>query len=249
MKETYLIQVFDEFKLKLTYNDDMKKCDEDVIKQFRRRKSKKLIVRRKWIEKNTFDWKETQQNAFDKVKFAISNNAMAEADSKLQYHLFIDVNHTTIKKCLFQFHDTKSRIEATFKLFSNERINFFMSFRLQDAETRYLNSKRKCFVIIKCLIEVRWMIMKSKYFILIYTDHETFKPIFVIEQMKKSRIIIWLDRFEEYDIQFRHRSSKDQHIDIADELSRMFIKFTSQSKILDFERTTMFVLQSFEIEI
>ena len=32
MKETYLKQVLDEFKLKLAHDDDIKKCDEDVIK-------------------------------------------------------------------------------------------------------------------------------------------------------------------------------------------------------------------------
>ena len=87
-------------------------------------------------------------------------------------------------------HDTFSDIETILKLFLNERINLFMFFKLQNVEIRYLNLKRKCFVIVKCLTKIKWMIIKNKYFIMIYIDHEALKSIFVINQTKKKQIII-----------------------------------------------------------
>lgn len=41
------MQVFFESKSKLTYDDDMKKYDENIAKQFKRYKAKTLIIRRK----------------------------------------------------------------------------------------------------------------------------------------------------------------------------------------------------------
>ena len=134
---------------------------------------------------------------------------MTDVDFEFQYHFIINVNDAALKKCLFQLHDTFSDIKTTLKLFLNERINLFMFFKLQNVETRYLNLKRKCFVIVKYLIKIRWMIMKSKYFIMIYIDHETLKSIFIINQTEKKRIITWLNRFEKYDIQLHHKSFKN----------------------------------------
>ena len=147
-----------------------------------------------------------------------------------------------MKEYLFQLHDTFSNIKTTSKLFFNEHINLFMFFKLQNVETRYSNSKRKCFVIVKCLTKIKWIIIKSKYFIMIYIDHETLKSIFVINQTKKEWIVTWLNRLKKYDIQFHHKSFKNQHINITNDLNRIFIWYTSQNKIELFDCLTMLVL-------
>ena len=46
----------------------------------------------------------------------------------------------------------------------------FLSFRLSDAETRYSNPERECLAVVKCLAEVRWMVMGSKFPVTIYSD-------------------------------------------------------------------------------
>ena len=189
MKQAYLKQVPDEPKVKQAHDDEVEECDQDFTKKARIKKIRKPTVRRKWVEKNSFDWGEPQQKAFEKMKQAIAGNAMAGADPELQYHLATDANDAALGGCLFQLHDTPPDTEATPKLLSNERINLFMSFKLQDAETRYSNSERECFAIVKCLAEIRWMIMRSKYSIMIYIDHEALKPIFVIDQTEKGRIV------------------------------------------------------------
>ena len=64
----------------------------------------------------------------------------------------------------------------------------FMSSRLRDAETRYSNSGRECYAIVKCLAQVRRLVMRSKHLVIVYTDSETLKPIFARAQTEKGRI-------------------------------------------------------------
>ena len=59
-------------------------------------KSKKEIVQRKYVKKETFTWTSKQQRSFDAVKSAISENAMAGADPELQYHLAVDASGEAI---------------------------------------------------------------------------------------------------------------------------------------------------------
>ena len=54
----------------------------------------------------------------------------------------------------------------------------FMSSKFQDAETRYSSSGRECYAIVKCLAQFRWLVMRSKHLVIVYTDSETPKPIF-----------------------------------------------------------------------
>lgn len=75
--------------------------------------------------------------------------------SVLQYHLTTDASITALGGCLFQLHDTAPGTEAILKFLPNERINFFMSYCLQDAETRYSNSERECYAIVRSLAEIR----------------------------------------------------------------------------------------------
>ena len=137
MKKFYLMQIIDEFKFKLNYNEKIEKCDQNLIKSFRHSKFKKIIVKRKWIEKNIFDWNENQQIFFETMKRTINDNVMIETNFQLQYHLTIDANEKILKICLFQLHDIFANIEITSKFLINEKIIMFMSFRLQNVEIRY----------------------------------------------------------------------------------------------------------------
>ena len=47
MKKTYLTQVSSDFKLKRQHDNDIKKCNEDLIKKHKLFKSKKFIIQRK----------------------------------------------------------------------------------------------------------------------------------------------------------------------------------------------------------
>lgn len=69
-----------------------------------------------------------------------------------------------------------------------ERIVMFLSFRLSDAETRYSNPERECLAVVKCLAEVRWMIIGSKFLVMIYSDHSALKTILIRGSEGNSRI-------------------------------------------------------------
>ena len=242
MKKAYLTQVPVELKPKKPHDDEVEDCDQDLTRAPKRKRAPKPTVQRKWVEKETFDWGLRQQAAFDAVKQAVSNNAMAGADPELQYHLSVDASQTGVGGCLFQLAGISPGTEATPKLEANERITMFMSFRLQDAQTRYGNSERECYAIVKCLSEVRWMVMGSPHPVIVYSDHEALKSIFATGQTEKNRIANWLDRLGEYDIKLAYRPSRDQHIGIADGLSRMPTRFTTQSNVEDSEMMAMAVL-------
>ena len=75
----------------------------------------------------------------------------------------------------------------------------FISFRLNDVETRYGNSERECLAIVRCLAEVRWLVLDSRFPVLIYSDHNALKGIFKTGETDKGRIANWLDKLGEYD--------------------------------------------------
>lgn len=117
--------------------------------------------------------------------------------------------------------------EATPKFRENERINMFLSFQLSDAETRYVNSERECLAIIRCLNEVKWLVIGSRCPVMIYSDHRALSDIFSKGDSTKARIKTWLDRLSEFDLKVVHRSSRDQHIGLADGLNRMPTRYLS----------------------
>ncbi len=54
----------------------------------------------------------------------------------------------------------------------------FMSFRLEDAETRYDTIEREALAIVRCLAEVRWLVTGSEYPTKLYTNHSALESIF-----------------------------------------------------------------------
>ena len=146
---------------------------------------------------------------------------MAGADPDAQYHLATDASQNALGGCLFQIRDALPGTEATPTIALNERIIMFLSYRLNDAETRYSNSERECLATVKCLAKVRWLVIGSKYSVIIYSDHEALKPIFATGQTEKGRVATWLDRLDEFDSKVVHRPSRDQHIGLADGLSQL----------------------------
>ena len=245
MKKAYLKLVPATPKPKKAHNDEVESCDEDLT---RARKGgaarvKKSTIQRKYVEKDSFDWGEKQQYSFEQVKAAITHNAMAGADPNLQYHLAVDASEVAVGGCLFQLKGVAPGVEASPKFLPHERIVMFISFRLSDAESRYVNSERECLAVVRCLDEVRWLVIGNKYPVLIYSDHDALKSIFATGQTEKGRIATWIDRLGEYDYKLMYRPSRDQHIGIADGLSRMPTRLTSIGKSGEKERMVMAAVQ------
>ena len=238
LKEAYLEQKPLELKEKRAHDGEIEDCDKDPTKTTKAR-PKRPTVQRKWVEKENFEWTSEQQESFDAIKQAVSDNAMAGADPDLQYHLAVDASENNVGGVLFQLKGTPPGTEATSKFKDNERIIMFMSFRMTDAESRYVNSERECLAVVRCLAEVKWLVIGNKHPVILYSDHEALQKIFNTGQTEKGRISNWLDRLGEYDIKLCYRPSTDQHIAIADGLSRMPTRLTSIPVAEDTERMAM----------
>ena len=78
--------------------------------------------------------------------------------------------------------------------------------------------------------------MGNPYPVFVYSNYESLKPAFSTGHTKKGRIANWMDRLGEYNMKVLYRPSRDQHIGIADGLSRMPTRLTSFSTIEDQER-------------
>lgn len=72
----------------------------------------------------------------------------------------------------------------------------FLSFRFLDAKPQYVHLKKKYLAIVKCLSEVKWLLIGSPYPIIICLDHQALADIFYSE---KAQINIWLDCLSEFD--------------------------------------------------
>ena len=160
MKKSYLEQVPDDPKPTKQHDDDVEECNKNLTKQVKARhqlvrRKTKPTVRKKWVETGSFHFEGEPQAAFKTVKQAIISNAMSGADPILQYHLATDASESALGGCLFQLHDTPPGTEAGPEFASNERLIMFLSFRLLDPETKYSNSERGCYAIMKCFVRGR----------------------------------------------------------------------------------------------
>ena len=82
-----------------------------------------------------------------------------------------------LDEIFFQLKDTPAGTEAVNKHKSDIRIIMFLSFRLEDVETRYTTIEQESLIIIKSLAEVRWLVVGNKYLIKIYIDYFILKSI------------------------------------------------------------------------
>ncbi len=116
LKEAYLKKVPAIIKIKKPHNDELEECDLDLPKiQRPAGKSKKLTIHRTYIKKDMFDWGPRQEASFLAIKDAITNNAVAGADSNLQFHLSVAASQTSIGGVLFQMKGVKPGTEAATK--------------------------------------------------------------------------------------------------------------------------------------
>jgi hypothetical protein len=222
MKKAYMIQMLAK-SARVKSKAKVKKCDRNLIKISKKKKIKSEIItiRRQWMKRlnEKIIWDSAQQASFDHVKKSITKNAMTTAVHELQYHLTTNASKRVTEACLFQLLEKSFDIIMTSQLKNKFKIIMFMSFRLNDVEIRYSNIERKCLIIVNVLIEVRWLIVNSKWKIICYIDHHALNSIMTKESSEYERITTWQNKLNEYDIKIVHRSITNSMIDIIDELN------------------------------
>ena len=95
-----------------------------------------------------------------------------------------------------------------------------MSWRLTDAERRYTNSEREVLAVVRAVQEVRWLIVKSPFAVLVYTDHKSLVDSITNTRETHDKIRRW-DVLSGLPLEYRHRSNATKEIRIADGLSRL----------------------------
>ncbi len=108
---------------------------------------------------------------------------MGGANPAVQYHLATDASKWCLGGVLFQLIDASHGIEATNSYTKHMRIIMFMSFRLEDAETRYDTTEREALAVVRCLAEVRLLVTRSEYPTKLYTNHSALKIFSLKDQM------------------------------------------------------------------
>jgi hypothetical protein len=119
-----------------------------------------------------FNWTEKQDTSFAYIKAAIIDNAVHGGDNNKQYHLATDASGYAIGRVLFQLIKSAPDTNATPATRSEQQIVMFISKQLAKPETRYSATERKALAVLKCLEEVRWLIVGSPFPTKVYTDHQ-----------------------------------------------------------------------------
>jgi hypothetical protein len=189
-----------------------------------RAKGGKRKISRKTIG---FEWRKDQQDAFDAIKHAIINNACWGGDPTFQYHLSTDASSYAYGGILFQLPTLPAGtiLDKTNK--DHMRIVQFISKAFSDPETRYHTTEREGLAVIRCLEEVRWLVMQAMDIpVIVYTNHKSLLSILDGSLAKESpnaarsaRIDRWQLRLAEYNLKFKHIPGGENKI--ADGLSRL----------------------------
>ena len=164
------------------------------------------------------EWKKNHQEAFDKIKQAVLENACAGGQNHVQYHLCTDASKTGAGGVLFQLPTEPPGTIMTKDLLDKLKIVSFLSFQFTEVQQRYHTTERETLAVIKCLAEVRWLVKGPEYPIMLYTDHQALLKCLKSED-STGRLARWQLALSEYDLDIFHVPGKD--ITIADGLSRL----------------------------
>lgn len=198
-------------------------------------------IRKKWVEKDTFDWGPEQQKSFEHIKQAISDNAMSGVDEELQLHLATDASKYCLGGILFQLPGEPPGTEAIEKHKNSLKIIMFMSFKLEEAEVRYHTTEKEALAVVRCLAECRCFVIGHRYPTMLYTDHQALETILKDGTDAHGRIARWMDRLTEYDYIVHHRPCKSNIMCLADGFSRMPGYYSQNVIAEDSERLAMAV--------
>lgn len=165
-----------------------------------------------------FQWGPAQQEAFDRVKWEVCNNAVSGGNENLQYHLATDASKTGLGAVLFQIQDTPVGTNSSALTLEKESVIMYMSFILTDTETRYTTTEREVLALVRALEECRWLVLGSKYDIKAYTDHQAMLSI-MSGNDAHHRIARWQYKLSEYPLDIVHVPGKE--LVVADGLSRI----------------------------
>lgn len=178
-------------------------------------------VKKKQKIKAGFKWGDEQQASFEAIKEAVIWNACVGSDPVKRHYLATDVSKHGFGGIFFQLADEdekKMSLKSPQIPKGKEKVIHYISQQFNDAGTRYPILEREALAVLRCLEDVRWIAVSSRYPIVVYT-HQSALMNLLRGDDTKGRMAGWQIRLAEYDIEVRQ--TKGGEVNLATGLSRM----------------------------
>jgi len=163
-------------------------------------------------------WGQEQATSFEALKTSVIDNVVYGGDDAHRYHLMTDTSKNAMRGVLFQLPGLPPGTTFTTSMRSKMKIVMFISKRCLPAETRYSTTEREALAILRCLEEVRWLVLGSMFSTKVYTDHQALLWLLQKDDAH-GRIVRWEVHLAEYDVEYIHIPGKENVL--ADGMSRM----------------------------
>jgi len=136
-----------------------------------------------------FHWGAEQQQAFDKIKEYLSKPpVLVPPQQDRPFYVYLSVGDTSIASVLVQKHD------------GQERVVFYLSRRMLDAETRYLEIEKLCLCLFFTCTKLRHILLLAETIVICKSDvikHMLSAPVL------KGRLGKWMFALSEFDIRYQ----------------------------------------------
>ena len=149
-------------------------------------------------------------------------NACVGNDRRRRHFLAVDVFMYGFGGVLFQLDEEAEKDLVVTRMAKfpkgKEKVIHFISQRFHNAETCYLLMEREALVVIRCLEEVRWMVVTSGTPVIVFTCQPALLGMLRGDDVR-GRMAGWQMRLAEYDLELRN--VKVAQLELATGLSRM----------------------------
>jgi hypothetical protein len=138
-----------------------------------------------------FHWGVEQQRAFEEIKEYLSKPpVLVPPQQDRPFYMYLSVGDTSIASVVIQVHDNK------------ERLVFYLSRRMLDAEMRYPDIEKLCLCLFFTCTKLRHILLSAEIIIICKSDvikHMLFAPVL------KGRLGKWMFALSEFDIRINPR--------------------------------------------
>jgi hypothetical protein len=136
-----------------------------------------------------FCWGAEQQRAFEEIKKYLSKPpVLVPPQQNKPFYVYLSVGDTSIAPVVIQVHDGK------------ERVVFYLSRRMLDAETRYPDIEKLCLCLFFTCRKLRHILLSAEMIVICKSDvikHMLSAPV------SKGRLGKWMFALSEFDIRYQ----------------------------------------------
>jgi hypothetical protein len=136
-----------------------------------------------------FRWGAEQQQTFEEIKEYLSKpHVLVPPQQDMPFYVYLSVGDTSFASVVIQVHDNK------------ERIVFYLSRRMLDAETRYPDIEKLCLCLFFTCTKLHHILLSAEIIIICKSDvikHMLSAPVL------KGRLGKWMFALSEFDIRYQ----------------------------------------------